>query len=83
MLCNLINNPLANPNNVLYSFAPAGASFGGTISSSPYSHNYVTIADGTYNQLIIQFVDQNFNPLIIKDTALIIQLSIYVDDEKQ
>lgn len=74
--CNLCNNRLAYPNNVLFSFAPAGTTFGSTIIAKPSFENYIDIQDGAYSQIIITFLDQHFNPLYIRDTNLIIQLSI-------
>lgn len=74
--CNLCNNKLCYPNNVLFSFAPAGTAFGSTIVAKPAYANFVDIQEGSYSQIIIRFLDQNFNDLNIRDTNLIIQLSI-------
>lgn len=80
LTCSLVNNRLSLPNNVLYSFAPTNTSFGSTIASSPSNYNFVDICDGNYSELVITILDQSFKPIIIKDTNLIIQLTILLPE---
>ena len=76
VLCSLLNNRYANPDTVLYSFNPAGVSFGGLISSVPSEAIYTPVQQGSYNEITIEFIDQNFNALKVNDTNLIITLLI-------
>ena len=73
--CNLINNPLSNPSNVLSSFTTGGTSFGGLIIPNT-DVIYSKIKEGTYKDIIISIKDQDFNELIIKDSSMLIVLSI-------
>jgi hypothetical protein len=72
----LCKNPLANPSNIIYSFSAAGVAFGETILSQPHALSFVDISNGYYNQFQLQFLDQNFNPLVIKDSNLVVMLLI-------
>lgn len=76
LACTLLNNRYSNPGTVLYSFTPAGATFGGIIQSQPAFPSWIDIQDGNYPNFDIQFLDQNFNPLPINDTNLVVQLLI-------
>lgn len=74
--CNLINNRLANPRTLLYSFSPGGTQYGNLIESNAYQYSWVDIQDGTYSTIEITLYDQSFNPLKIIDTNLVIFLLI-------
>lgn len=76
LACTLLNNRYSNPSTVLYSFTPAGTSFGNLIESSPNQYSFVDIQDGQYPYFDIQFFDQNFNALSINDSNVVIQLLI-------
>ena len=72
--CSLLNNRLSIPNNVLFSFSPAGVDFGNIINVAPSQLQFVNIQQGVYNEINVEFIDQNFNKIKINDTNLIIQL---------
>lgn len=74
--CNLVNNQLANPRSVIYSFSPGGTTYGNLIQSSAYQYSWVPIQNGTYSSVDITFYDQNFNNLRILDTNVVIFLLI-------
>jgi len=76
LTCNLLNNKFSIPSTILYSFAPSGVSFGNIIDSAPNEYLFVPIQDGAYTELTIEFLDQNFNKLLLNDTNLIVQLLI-------
>jgi hypothetical protein len=76
LACTLLSNKYSNPNTVLYSFSPAGTTFGSIIQSQPAFPSWVDIADGSYSFFDIQFLDQNFNNVILKDTNIVVQLLI-------
>lgn len=74
--CSLVNNPFAVPNNIVYSFAPVNASFGSVLSPSISEFIWNKITDGSYPEFTVQFLDQNYTPLRLRDTNLVIVLSI-------
>ena len=76
LACSLLNNRYSVPNTALYSFSPSQVSFGSLIVSEPTEHEYIDIEDGTYPNFEVEILDQNFNPIYIRDTNLIIQLMI-------
>lgn len=80
MTCSLLSNKYANPNTILYSFA-IDTTFGSLLSSNPNQYSFINIYDGQYTQFNVQFFDQNFNPLQIRDTNVLIQLLIQTEDE--
>jgi len=75
MLCNIINNNISIPQNILYSFTP-NTTYGSNINIYPPSLLWVDIYDNNYSYLEIEFIDENNNKLNIKDTNLIITLVI-------
>jgi len=74
--CNLVKNDMGVPNNILHSFTvPNGAQFGDLIS--PIDNLiYSNIKAGNYDEINLQIFDQNFNPLVILDSNMLIILSI-------
>jgi hypothetical protein len=72
--CNLINNRFANPSTVFYNFSPAGVQYGSLIDIKPSEYAFINIQDGNYSSFDIVFLDQNFQPLDILDTNLVIQI---------
>lgn len=76
ILCSLLHNSLSLPNTILYSFTTGSRSFGQLISFSVPELVFTDIQDGFYDQFEIQFVDQNFKPLAIRDTNLVVQLVV-------
>ena len=76
VLCNLLNNKYSVPSTVLYSFSPAGTTFGAVIQSSPTFYSFIDVQDGNYVSFDITLVDQNFNALNIQDNNLVISLLI-------
>lgn len=71
------NNPLAlnNDSNVIYSFTTKGAKYGNLIEVEPQNLVYYTISNAS-NQLIIDFVDQDYKSLYIKDPSISILLLV-------
>ena len=68
-----VNNHLAIPSNILYSFAP-NVDFGSRISSDAFQYAWTDINDGTYNKFTISFLDQNFNQIKMIDKAMNVTL---------
>lgn len=74
--CNLVENNLSVPNNVLTSFAtPNGVGIGDLISLNS-DVIYSKIKEGTYREIIIKIYDQDFNLLRIKDNNMLFVLSV-------
>lgn len=71
--CNLVSNPVGFPTDILDSFAIEGT-FGANINYAPRFEKWVKIKPGTYNSLVIDLVDQNYNPLIALDNKITISL---------
>ena len=76
LTCNLLNNRYNVPNTILYSFSPAGVSFGNIIQSSPNYAAWIPIQEGSYSNISVSFVDQNYGPIQINDPNLVVQLLI-------
>ncbi len=81
VMCSLLRNIYASPNQTLYAFSAGGVSFGDLINSAPNQLVFINIFPGQYPSFDITFVDQNFNPLPIQDTNLVIQLIIEQEDD--
>ena len=74
--CNMVENNLCVPNNVLTSFAtPNGIGIGDLISLNS-DVIYSKIKEGTYREIIIKIYDQDFNLLRIKDNNMLFVLSV-------
>lgn len=75
LLCNLVENNYNNPSTLVYNFPPTGT-YGSIISVNPTFPVYTPIRQGSYTQIQVRFVDQNYEPLTILDSNLTIVLSI-------
>jgi hypothetical protein len=79
MRCNLVRNDLANPNDVLYSFTSGSASYGDLLNERPSSMYFSKVPAGVYSELVINFCDQSFQSINIKDSQLLITIIIKSD----
>jgi hypothetical protein len=73
VLCNIVNNNISTPSNVLYSFTP-NTTYGSNINVSVNEMLFVNIVEGNYNQLILELYDEFNNPLLILDENIVITL---------
>ena len=80
LTCNLINSKYSIPSNVLFSL-PLTGSIGTLISQSHPEIIYSDIAPNIYNNIVIQFYDQLFNRLDIRDKEIVLTLAI--DDSEE
>ena len=80
MQCNLVNNPYSQFSRTLYSFTP-NVGFGSNIDIQNSYPAFVSIQEGYYGFVEIEFVDQNYRPITINDPNLCIQLVIRDPDE--
>jgi hypothetical protein len=67
---NFCCSQISIPNNILYSFSQGSASYGDLILKEPQNLIWCKIPDGTYSQLELQFIDQDFNPMKILDSQI-------------
>ena len=75
LTCNLINSKYSIPSNVLFSL-PLSGSIGTLITHSTGEIIYSDIAPNIYNNIVIQFYDQLFNKLELKDKEIVLTLAI-------
>jgi hypothetical protein len=75
--CNLVNNSLSIPATQLYSFSISDVPFGAVANESPTAEfSYVKVNDGIYTSLQITLTDEFGNNIFIRDTDIVIVLSI-------
>ena len=67
---NFCSNQISIPNNILYSFSQGRSAYGDLILKEPQNLIWCKIPDGTYSQLELQFIDQDFNPMKILDSQV-------------
>lgn len=70
-----ISNPYASPNSIIYAIAP-NVEFGSQIIDTPPQFAWNTLLAGTYNQLRLQILGSNFQPLPILDPNITVLLAI-------
>jgi len=75
LTCNLLNGIHQNPPNILYT-VPLSAPLGNFIVVSPSQFLFNAIAPNVYSQIIIRIFDQNFNPITLLDTEMVLMLVI-------
>ena len=77
LTCNLINSSLSNPVNTFYSM-PLSAPFGSMMTSNVSVKEKLSIFDGTYKSIVIEFLDQHFAPVNIRDKDVLIKLVLNI-----
>jgi hypothetical protein len=80
LLLDFLDNKLANPSSVFYTFSAVGTSFGGLIQETPSTLLYNKIRDGQYAQIKLSILDQSLRPVFIKDTNMTLLLSVIQQD---
>lgn len=70
-----IDNIYASPSSIIYSLAPSVA-IGELIVEKPPQFNWNKLLKGTYNELRIQFLGTDFQPVTIKDPNMTVLLCI-------
>lgn len=76
-----IDNMYANPSSIIYSLSPA-VPIGQLIVEKPPEFNFNTLLKGTYNELRLQFLGTDLQPVTIKDPNMTIILVIKDRKEK-
>jgi len=72
----IVTNKLGVNNQVLGAFAYTNTSYGQLINYQPAFPFYIDIADGSYNNIMLTFYDNNFNPLPIYDSNINVELYV-------
>jgi len=72
--CNLINTKFSQSPNLFYQI-PIKSDFGGLIDIQQRSA-FIDVAEGSYNNITIQLLDQNLNPLQLNDPELSLTISL-------
>ena len=75
-----INNPYSQPSSIIYSITPSVA-IGEQVVETPPNFMWNKMIDGTYNQLRVQFLGIDKQPLTIADPNMTIMLTIRDKDE--
>jgi len=78
--CNLVENSLGKPKNILHSFSVSNTQFGGS-HEGVHEIVYSKIKTGTYKNLELKFYDQNFQELQIQDPNLVITISFILNND--
>lgn len=73
--CNLVENNITMPSDILDSFAIT-STFGSNIDYFPSTNHTAKLKQGKVSSLIISLFDENLNPLIANDPNVLISLSI-------
>ena len=75
MTCNLVNNAVAMPSNILCGI-PIDTTFGSNLNYAPSYQQWVKITPGRYSTMTLQFTDQSYTPLTALDSNVLIVLNI-------
>jgi hypothetical protein len=75
MTCNLCNNPVAMPSDIIAGI-PITSSFGSNINYQPPYQQWVKIRAGRYSSMTIRLIDQSLVPLQALDSNVLIVLNI-------
>jgi hypothetical protein len=75
-----INNPYSQPSSIMYSITPT-VDIGANIIERPPNFMWVKLINGTYNNLRVQFLGIDKQPISLKDPNLTIILTIRDKDE--
>jgi hypothetical protein len=75
-LCNLVNNRLAIPSQLIYSLTPSSAPFGTIYAVQVAELAFNKIENGQYTNLRFEFRDQLGSPIVFQDPQVLILLLI-------
>jgi hypothetical protein len=75
MRCSLCDNKYTVPPDVMYSFSP-NTTFGNNILINPSVMAWIDCKVGSFTQLDIQLMDQNYNPMQLRDNNICVMLLI-------
>ena len=73
---NIVNNDVANPDTLLYTFTFGGYGFGEVIAVQPPEFSWIQAKTGYYTELEVEFRDQNLNQIAIQDPQMTVILGL-------
>ena len=79
---NLADNNCSIPSDVVGSF-PINATFGCNITFSPAFETKVALKRGRYSQMVVSLVDQNFQPIYMNDSNVLMTFLININKDKK
>lgn len=79
ILCNMVNSKVSQVPTHLYSI-PLTASFGSLLTNTALNVKGVTVNPTVYNFIELQFTDQYYNSLLLKDWEMNISLILSIED---
>ena len=81
MTCNLVDNNVSIPSNIMDSFN-INNTFGGNITYNSNFQKYVSISSGKYQTMSVNLVDQNGNTIQANDYNILITLILSLGSKK-
>jgi hypothetical protein len=72
----IANNPYSIPSTFCYAFTTGNSKFGEVISIRPPAFLWIPLQDGSFKNVSVSFLDQNLQPIFIKDTSLVVILAV-------
>ena len=73
--CSLVHNSASIPDTLMYSFSP-DVSYGSLITLQPAYPTFMDIQPGKVSEFSVTFLDQDFGRLKIKDSNVVVMLTI-------
>jgi hypothetical protein len=70
--CNLANNPVTMPSDILDSIPIENVAFGANLNYAPSFERFVNITNGTYNSLLITLTDENNVNIVSQDSRILL-----------
>lgn len=81
LYCSLVNNKAVIPSSLVYSFTPTGTTFGALASFQVNDLSWNKVVDGTYNEFVCEFRDQNGDLVSFQDPNTLITLVLKEENE--
>lgn len=81
--CNIVNNRLSNPNDIMDSFNITNTSFGSNITYNPFFQQWTSLKTGSFNAFVFIVNDQNLNVVESRDPNVLISLVIRLPKQKR
>jgi len=78
MRCNLVDNNVAMPSDIVDSIPITNAVFGGNITYQPNFPKWVKMKAGKYTFMNVQLVDQNNRAIVAKDNNVLITILLKI-----
>lgn len=81
LLCNLVNNKYSVNNQTIFALTPNTSYGSNIVVNNSLTDSFVDIFEGYYNYIDLEFRDQNFNTMFIRDPNLCILMLIKDSEE--